>query len=188
MAAAAHAAPPTITIVWNRLCAERLSAFDWLVVDEAGRPAVAVPDTAALSAADTGDDAAKEEAGDAETSAVDTDVDDTDDAGDTVDEVDEVEVTGTADVSATATDADEAEAAAADVLDIEDDAAAALELLCALSWLITYCLAKSGLYPVWFSACSFMSALSITIADYGLRTKRSRFAQSGMTVVLGTRP
>jgi hypothetical protein len=155
-----------------------------------------VPDTAALSAADTGDDVAKkeagdvakEEAGDAETSAVDTDVDDTDDAGDTVDEVDEVEVTGTADVSATATDADEAEAAAADVLDIEDDAAAALELLCALSWLITYCLAKSGLYPVWFSACSFMSALSITIAEYDLRTKRFRFAQSGMTAVLGTRP
>jgi hypothetical protein len=103
---------------------------------------VTVPDTAALSAADTGDDVAKEEAGDAETSAVDTDVDETDDAGDTVDEVDEVEVTGTADVSATATDADEAEAAAAidveaaaaaDALNMEDDSAtAALELLCAL--------------------------------------------------------
>jgi hypothetical protein len=74
-----------------------------------------------------------------------------------------------------------------DVLDIEDDAAAALELLCALSWSITYCLAKSGLYPVWFSACSFMSSLAITIAEFGLRTRKSRFAQPGMTVVVGTR-
>jgi hypothetical protein len=130
---------------------------------------------------------------DVETSAADTN---TDDADDTADEVDEADATDAAEVAATAAEADEAEAAAAidieaaaaaDVLDIEDDAAAALELLCALSWLITYCLAKSGLYPVWFSACSFMSSLAITIAEFGLRTRKSRFAQPGMTVVVGTR-
>jgi hypothetical protein len=157
------------------------------VADEAGWPTVAVADRATLSAADTDDSGSGEEADDAETSAADT-------ADNAADEADEVNATDAAEVTATATDADEAEAAAAidtdaaaaaNVLDIGDDAA--LKLLCASSWLITYCLAKSGLYPVWFSACSFMSALAITIAEFGLRTRKSRFAQPGMTVVVGTR-